>query len=279
MNNLQIRDSMRKVKDNMRKLMDKFDIPWTRFVILIVCGLIGIALYRYVWNSLSALLGIDATNENYIYIHSILLGLPVFTCLWWFRTRDVRQQIHDAGQQINKTETQIQQNSLFNGIANLSDKDSLKIDMGVAQLLELSKLNPAHDKTIRLAFIRRLKKCPLTNAEMMAGIEKLGYAQPILEWLTKKHIEVDLTNCSLDWQNFTKGDVLYNAIKNPYFRKSIITCTRFGLVLTDSEAKSILILGQKDGGLPSDFISDMLRAGKVNTAELAGHNLTDTSEN
>ena len=239
-------------------------------MLLVVSAVIGIFLYRYGWNIFSCLLGIDANNGKYTYIRSILLGTPVFFCLWCFRTNDVRQQIHNAGQQINKTETQIQKNSLFNGIDNLSDKDPFKIDMGVDQLLALSKLNPDHDKTIRIAFIRRLKKCPLTNNEMMRGIERLGYAQPILKWLTDKKIKADLTNCSLDWQNFTKGDVLYDAVKNPYFRKSIITCTRFGLVLTDSESKKILLLDYSEIYDPNDptwfrFMDDAARAAGISS--------------
>ena len=254
MKNLQIKNIRRKVKD-------MFDNSWIRFALLIVCGAIGIALYRYLWDPLSCLLKINGPKENYIYIHSILLGLPVFFCLWWFRTRDVRQQIHDAGQQIDKTETQIQQNSLFNGIANLSDKDPLKIDMGVAQLLELSKLNPAHDKTIRLAFIRRLKKCPLTKDEIRQGAERLSYAQYIFEWITDKEKEAslkkkvnlkkeaNLKNCRLDCQEFTnteeKKNVFYNIVKSPLFSDAIITCTRCGLVLTESEGRKILRLDEQ----------------------------------
>ena len=270
MNNLQIRDSMRKVKDNMRKLMDKFDNPWIRFALLIVCGAIGIALYRYLWDPLSCLLKINGPKENYIYIHSILLGLPVFFCLWWFRTRDVRQQI-------NKTETQIQQNSLFNGITNLPDKDPLKIEIGVAQLLALSKSNSAHDKTIRIAFIRRLKKCPLTNDEITNGSKRFSYAQHILEWLMDKKVEADLKYCRLDCQDFTKEDVFYNIVKNPCFRKSITTCTQVELKLPESDAKKIWNL-YEDDGLFKDFWINVLHAGNVTIEELNKHNLTDTSE-
>ncbi|WP_424947994.1 hypothetical protein [Candidatus Spongiihabitans sp.] len=257
--------------------MDKFDNPWIRFALLIVCGAIGIALYRYLWDPLSCLLKINGPKENYIYIHSILLGLPVFFCLWWFRTRDVRQQIHDAGQQIDKTETQIQQNSLFNGIANLSDKDPLKIDIGVAQLLALSKLNSEHDESIRIAFIRRLKKCPLTKDEIEQNTERLAYAQHIFEWITDKKVEADLTNCHLDCQDFTKEDVFYNIVKNPFFREAIITCTQVGLKLPESDAKKIWNL-YEDDGLFKDFWINVLHAGNVNGEDINKHNLTDTSE-
>ena len=256
MNNRQSKDT----KPESDSIWDKLRV---RFLWLILCGLIGIFLSIDYWGLVSFLL--ERVKNDIPYIRNIVLGLPVFLSLWWFRTRDVRQQI-------NKTETQIQQNSLFNGVANLSDKDPLKIDIGVAQLVALSKLNPDHDKTIRLAFIRRLKKCPLTKEEIQKNKlnrkgEKLGYAQHILEWITDKKIEADLTNCKLDCQDFTKKDALYNIVENSCFREEIMTCTRIGIKLTESEATKIYELHPKDSEMFDSFWIEMLRAGNPLTPE------------
>lgn len=121
--------------------------------------------------------GIASSMEIFI------ISFPILFSLWWFRTYDVREQIA-------KAEEQIQQAQLFNGFNNLIKNSPLAIDIGVAQLLELSKLNNQYDSTIRLAFIRRLKTSPLSPESKNDGAKKkynrLEYAQHILIWFMNK---------------------------------------------------------------------------------------------
>ncbi|WP_424947945.1 hypothetical protein [Candidatus Spongiihabitans sp.] len=178
-----------------------------RVVLLFIAGFVGLVLglLYHKWNGFFGCLFGSKASE---YLQIIVVSLFVFLCLWWFRTRDVREQI-------SKTEMQIQHNNLSSGLDNLSNKDSLKIDIGVAQLLELSKLNSNHDATIRIAFIRRLKKCPLTKDDIYRNAERLVYAQHILKWFVDKdkNGEADVMYCKFDCQDFTKEGVFYEFFK------------------------------------------------------------------
>ncbi len=162
------------------------------------------------------------------YWRGVISGIFVFLLLWVFRTYDTRQAI-------SKTNIQIQQSKLFNGLDNLVSEDPLKIEIGVFQLIELSKSGNEFNLTIQFAFIKRLKKIPLSDSEIKRhgthansndpysssgdyfnnqmreydpdaiqprrGI-RLTYAQHILKWLIK-HGEDDL---DLSRSNFSQQD-------------------------------------------------------------------------
>ena len=241
---------MNKLKKNIERTSFYSANPWRRLACLVMSGAVGVVLYLISSGLFVCLYKHGVLNETYTYIHGILLGLPVFTYLWWLRTHDVREQI-------SKTETQIQQNSLFNGIDNLSDTDPLKIDIGVAQLLALSKLNPNHDEAISLAFIHRLKKCPLTQEQIEKGRERLGYAQPIFEWLMDKKIEAKagLTNCKLGCQDFTTDDVFSTVVKNYHDKNIFKTWDLVKMKLPISEADYIETYFDNGGGMPKYAMS------------------------
>ena len=94
----------------------------------------------------------------------------------------------------------LKQNNYFKGLDNLTDKDSLKVEIGVEQLISLSKTNSKYNQGIKLAFIKRLKK-PL---ERENNTPHFSFGQYIIDWLSKNFEgkKLDLKGCNLDWHEF-----------------------------------------------------------------------------
>ncbi len=168
-----------------------------RLVLLVLAGVGGFFLVWVARKHLLCYFSYALGQQTANHLITVLVGLLVFITLWLFRTQDTREQI-------TKTETQIQQAKLFNGLENLTSTEPLKIDLGVAQLMKLAKLNPEHKSEISLAFIRRLKLCPLTPKQKISG-PPLDYAQHILRWLIDEVSDLDSRDChgfDLTWQKF-----------------------------------------------------------------------------
>ena len=178
--------------------------------------MIGGVLYRCFLDDIYCLLNV----RNSTAIEGVVLGLFVFTALWWFRTRDVRQNI--------------EQTNLFNGLQLLASDNPLKIDIGVHQLLRLSEAVPEYYPDIRIAFIRRLKISPIRPPKPEDGIRvsdipevrdvvPLAYAQHILEWLMKNeknYDESDYENIDIFHQDFSKPSLFFD-IQN-YYKKEFV---------------------------------------------------------
>ena len=105
----------------------------------------------------------------------------------------------------------------INSVNNLTGNDSLKIEVAVHELLRLAKpslcgcLNTEFNANIRLAFIKRLKKCPF---EQGGKNPRLTYAQHIMNWLINnpkpgKNNSDDLSYLDLSYQDFVrKGEFI-----------------------------------------------------------------------
>ena len=183
-----------------------------RFLVLFLAVAIGVVINFFISDCFVEGLFKGISPE---YVRGIITSILVITLLWVFRTYDTRQQIL--------------QSKFFGGLENLTDKDPLKIEIGVFQLCNLSKSDDQFDDDIRLAFIKRMKNCPLESSEIeryeniidpsdrfhnemrkdqpdewkpKPGI-RLTYAQYILQWLIdhQKH-GLDLSGSDFSQQDF-----------------------------------------------------------------------------
>lgn len=130
---------------------------------------VGVLFVNVASEWLACLVGFYGINPQF---RLLLLGLPIFVLLWWFRTYDAQQQIQQA--------------NFATGITNLASGNPLSIGVGVAILLGVSNSTLAFDKEIKTAFIRRLKEFPqdLDKVKVVqVRTNRLAYAQHILKWL------------------------------------------------------------------------------------------------
>ncbi len=79
------------------------------------------------------------------YLATVVVGIPVFILLWYFRTRDVRQQIE-------KTQAQLWQNHFNNAFENLISDSITQKEIGVKSLINLSKASLEFNELITIAF-------------------------------------------------------------------------------------------------------------------------------
>ena len=122
------------------------------------------------------------------YLATVVVGIPVFILLWYFRTRDVRQQIE-------KTQAQLWQNHFNNAIENLTSDSFLKEDIGIKSLIKLSETTTEFNELIIIAFestlnkYRRYKsnqknwKSMGINIEMVYACDIL--AERVYDWLSR----------------------------------------------------------------------------------------------
>ncbi len=237
-----------------------------RFLLLIGAASVGLIVHPYITFILYDIISdsnlIDPNNpqSNLVYVNGIGFGLPIFLVLWWFRTRDTRQSI--------------QHNNLFSGLRLLASDNALEIDIGVYQLIELSKAVPEHRDVIRIAFIRRLKT-RLPQLGEMNKIDKLGdqgelekvgnsidalilatpprqdasnnvrlvYAQHIIDWLIRnktKETPNDFSSIDLTNQNFEIQHVVVRMLQEP---TGCNICKIANLRVPSCEHGSMLIMG------------------------------------
>ena len=121
------------------------------------------------------------------YLEPLLFGLPVFICLWCFRTYDTQQQI--------------QQGNFVTGMNKLVQDNPAVITIGVKILLQVSAKTNSFDDEIRDAFTNCLKKKletpdrakvrEIASGNIMESFapdvpHRFTYAQYILQWLIAK---------------------------------------------------------------------------------------------
>ena len=193
---------MAMLKRSGRKLIDSYLI---RFLILCSAAIVGCFIYKPTFSFLDGLFEFSGSIDKYL--EPLLLALPVFVCLWLFRTYDTQQQIH--------------QGNFVTGVNKLVQDSPMVIDVGVEILLQVSAKTDAFDDAIRLAFIKRLKERPqipeIPSAEGSRGKEgmeelslkfpmRLTYAQYILQWLIAKQANYptkpDLAGMCCEYQKF-----------------------------------------------------------------------------
>ena len=161
-----------------------------RFLLLIGAGCFGLLLGVFADAQFFCdYLGQDETVAKYL--ATAVVGVPVFMFLWYFRTRDVRQQIEKtqgliekAQEQIKKTQEQIDgsqrqswQNQFNDAIGNLTNislistnanpdthnsqqsiNDMIKEAIGVQSLLNLSEITPDFHELITIIFENKIKE-------------------------------------------------------------------------------------------------------------------------
>ncbi len=158
------------------------DRSYIRLGLLLVAGVIGGFVGNY-WLNVETFCdwGFDKTVAEYLATATI--GIPIFIFLWFFRTRDIRQQINKTQESISKAQEQIQQGKYADAVNNIVSTERLKIEIGVRELITLSKKTPRFDDEILSVFLERLKNFdlePNINASM-----PLTYGAEILIWLNK----------------------------------------------------------------------------------------------
>jgi len=177
------------------------DNKCARFFILAVAGILGVVLFKFCGEWLLCLFGVTGRARDYLVLP--MLSFFVFVALWFFRTHDTRQRIEQANQQM-------QQEKFNKGMDNLVSDNPLRVDIGVALLLEASDVMSAFDKEIRIAFIKRLKELPekLDGRRVMEmRANRLSYAQYIIQWLINHPradgAPFDLRGMDCRYQEFT----------------------------------------------------------------------------
>jgi len=195
----------------MKKFIDKHaDKLGARFALLIVAALVGVGLFRCGREAIYGVLGALGGGDDGKFIpiaaiDGVLLGLPVFVTLWWFRTRDTHAQT-------DKTQAQIYQNNLAIGLDKLVAGDSLQLAIGVQILRQVSIGTREFDEEIRLAFIKCLQHLPADikypdgspvgddSKEVDIDFPTLNYMPHIFDWLIEhaKRNGIDIESESID---------------------------------------------------------------------------------
>ena len=164
------------IKRSGKKLIDSHGF---RFSALLLAAVVGYCLSKWGFPWLDYWL--DFSDRVGHYLEPVLFGLPVFICLWFFRTYDTQQQI--------------QQGNFVAGMNKLVQDDPAVITVGVKILLQVSAKTNSFDDEIRDAFIQRIKIKPIIRGETESTGEnimvitllnlqrKFTYAQHILHWL------------------------------------------------------------------------------------------------
>ena len=199
-----LKSAMRNYVKKLHGWLSKIpDSKTKRFCALVVSGGVGVMLVCWLGDLVVCFFG-AANNNAYALIP--LFSLPVFCFLWWFRTHDTRENIAKQQEQIDTALHQQKEGRVANSMKFLAGNNPLEIEIGVQQLIRLSEDDNRFDADIQLAFIRRLKYCPLTDEEKKRDA-RLTYAQHILWWLyvnnnAKVHDQLDLKHCDFSNQDF-----------------------------------------------------------------------------
>ncbi len=143
---------------------DKYiDNKFARFVLLIVAGVLGVVLGKSFDVKFFCDRGLHETVAEYL--ATAVVGILVFMLLWYFRTRDVRQQIEKTQEQVDEAQRQICQNQFNDAIEHLTtSKNRLKEAVGVEALLKLSAVTSEFNTLIMIAFENKIKELEPTLA-------------------------------------------------------------------------------------------------------------------
>ena len=122
-------------------------------------------------------LGLHETVAEYL--ATAVVGIFVFILLWYFRTRDVRQQIETyqrqigigrqqirtsqrqieiAQKQVRESQMQIWQNQFNDAIGNLTTESVTKEEIGAQSLIKLSETTSEFNELIIIAFKSRIEE-------------------------------------------------------------------------------------------------------------------------
>ena len=166
-----------------------------RLVVLLVASAIGVALVKCVSPWVLCFFPVSVYGDIRTVIGAAPFTLPVFLALWWFRTYDSFQA--DWRAKFNE------------GIAHVVSEMPARIEIGAVMLISISEATSSYDREISAAFIRRLNQSPTETEENRNLLNKSngwGYAQLMIEWLTKQNKKFNLHYMDLRNQSFT-----YNA--------------------------------------------------------------------
>ncbi len=179
-------------KQCFRKIETWTESKGMRFIILLLAAILGLYIGPKISAYVTQALCLSSNLKGYL--EPVAVSIFVLTLLWYFRTYDTRQKIY--------------QDDLFKGLDNLASNNPVQVDVGVAMLIEISKKVPSFNKTIKVAFIRRLKSMPGEYKHKEGDF--LSYAQHIMRWLIQhkkenKGISFNLHGLDLSYQEFTIG--------------------------------------------------------------------------
>ncbi len=182
--------TLSKISDFYDTYIDK---KFVRFLLLIGAGGFGLFFGKLVdVQFFRDYLELHETVAEYL--ATAVVGVPVFIFLWYFRTRDVRQQIEKTQEQVDKFQKQINQNHFNHAIGNLISGSLTQEEIGVKSLIKLSEITTEFNELIIIAFessISEFQRYKLTQEEhkkigmdldlTRAPREKL--AERVIEWL------------------------------------------------------------------------------------------------
>ncbi len=151
------------------------DNKFIRFLLLIGAGGLGLLFGKLVdVQFFRDCLGLHETVAEYLI--TAVVGIFVFILLWYFRTRDVRQQIEKTQAQVDETQRQICQNQFNDAIEHLTTSNNrLKEAVGLEALLKLSAVTSEFNKLITIAFENKIKILEPT----LASFEKDKFERPL----------------------------------------------------------------------------------------------------
>ncbi len=118
----------KKIRDFHNKYIDR---PVARLCLLVVMGIVGLLLGTFLDTQFFVDLRQDATDAKYLAI--AVVGMPVVFLLWYFRTRDVRQQIKSSNYDMD----------------NIGIRAMLLVVMGIVGLLLGSFSDPSYFSYLR----------------------------------------------------------------------------------------------------------------------------------
>ncbi len=181
---------------NIRDFYDKYiDNKFVRFVLLIGAGGFGLLFGKLAdVQFFRDCLGLHKTVSEYL--ATAVVGIFVFILLWYFRTRDVRQQIEKTQEQIDKFQKQINQDHFNHAVGNLISGSFTQEEIGVKSLIKLSKTAPEFNELIIIAFessiseferykLKHKKILPMAQEKDLTYAPRVKLAECIIDWLSR----------------------------------------------------------------------------------------------
>ncbi len=174
----------------MKKLISKY--LCYRCIPLFLSAILGIFFAKWLYQPICDWMTSCTCNPPINPLFLVLLALPTTTLLWYFRTHDTRENIH--------------QNDLFDALKMLTDDKVVRREIATQRLINLVKKVPEYKKDVKFAFIKVLKSFPrkeLNNNNW--ELEKRTYAQYILKWFNDNNYtakKLNLNDCIFDFQEF-----------------------------------------------------------------------------
>ncbi|BAS67794.1 pentapeptide repeat-containing protein [Bathymodiolus septemdierum thioautotrophic gill symbiont] len=172
------------------KMIRTIILKW-RFFSLALSSLLGVILSKYCHSLLYKFITNANVAPETTPLLFVLLALPTGALLWFFRTHDTRENIH--------------QNDLFDALKMLTDDMVVCREIATQRLIDLTEKVPEYKRNVKLSFIKALKSFSKKNLGNNKW-ERRTYAQHILKWFNDNNYtaeELDLNGCIFDLQDFT----------------------------------------------------------------------------